>query len=221
MSRIAAVAAVVALGLGMASTVAAAHTQVSIEAQARVVAKPGHSAVISGRVSGAPTGAVVALQHVFLGHVLTLSRAQISHGRFRLHLQAPVATETARIAVISTTGVVLATRREKIALDEAPFRCETPGEPALPVRMPAIVGEVIVPGARVGSCGTGRPYTVTVESLSGAEIAQATIAGRQSFAFELPLGSYRLVAGPHGECAAEATLSSPRIAYVDIVCPRR
>jgi hypothetical protein len=221
MSRIAAVAAVVALVLGMASTPASARARVSIDVQAKVEAKPGRSAVISGKVSGAPTGAVVALQHLLLGHVLTVARAQISHGGFRLHLQAPVSTGTARIAVISTTGAVLAIRRVTIALDEAPLRCETPGEPAfLPIRMPAIVGEVIFPGAHVGGCGTGTPYTVTVESLSGTEIAQTTIVGRQSFAFELPLGSYRLVSGLHGECVAEATLSSPRIAHVNIVCPK-
>jgi hypothetical protein len=120
---------------------------------------------------------------------------------------------------------LLVAERVKVEIREAPVNCElSPTVPQLPLGGPgkgAIIGEIIVGGVpESGACGTGRPNTVSVENEAGTLIAQSVIAGRQSFAFDLPPGSYTLLSGPHEECRGSAVVVAvARITHADIFCP--
>jgi hypothetical protein len=83
-----------------------------------------------------------------------------------------------------------------------------------------IVGEIVVAGgiSATSPCGTGPPSTVTLENAMGAPIAQETVAGRQSFEFIVPPGSYTVATGAHGECRASAVVTALRITHADAVC---
>lgn len=185
----------------------------------------GTPLVLHGHLRGAPRAATVLLQGKQLeAGWHTLARASVHGSSFAVtwHPRADPGSWMIRFALVGRHGSLITTGRvRQVLVGRAPVLC---GEPTTPVLSPgdgAIVGGVYIdggPAPGVHECQAAATVVNVLDS-GGAVVASQTVADDQSYAFQLPPGSYELRSAGSFGCTGQAVVKAGQVTHADTECP--